>query len=100
MSTDLKLPWTRAEAEPDTRMTVARALRAPQGQAGPWQGFAPRVHTGTAAAPWPDGINRAGSSEGSGEGGAQTSQTKPSDVSISCSTKSSRVRAIERWRPF
>ena len=33
MPADLKRSWTGAEAEPDTRMTVARTLRASQGQA-------------------------------------------------------------------
>jgi hypothetical protein len=33
MPADVKRSWTRAEADPDTRMTVARALRASQGQA-------------------------------------------------------------------
>ena len=33
MPADVKRSWTGAEADPDTRMTVARALRASQGQA-------------------------------------------------------------------
>src|SRR4051812_34274131 len=33
MPADVKRSWTGAEAEPDTRMTVARAPRASQGQA-------------------------------------------------------------------
>ena len=36
---------------------------------GPWQGFRPRVHTATIAAPWCKGCSRAGSSKGSGAGG-------------------------------
>lgn len=35
---------------------------------GPWQGFAPRVHT-WAAVPWGEGCNLGGSSKGSGAGG-------------------------------
>src|SRR4051794_29530731 len=33
MPADVKRSWTRAEADPDTRMTVAKAPRASQGQA-------------------------------------------------------------------